>query len=582
MPLLDTPADLVWILLREAFGQAESQMDAPSFRDTKTLQQAVGLKWAFAYDGALLTDFCRLAGLQGRALLFQERGLWVYRWDGRPPSVMTFDQTNTLPDTGVVARVTPATELVTELTVKYAQDPANRQYREAFTLTAATKDRYAARRGRTRRDEPLGVLELPWVRDSAAAHYLGAWRLSQLDHSRLILALRATWDALAVEKGDMITVASPMLTAYGGSIGTVVRAKGYALADDAIDLEAVDAPTQTKRYGLRYVLGTKTIAKRYGLRYDIAPRQRYGLRYVLGSQTFVKRYGLRYEIGEVLPEEEAVPPSTNEFRLTLASGNSVPVTDQTAKTTLYLTPYLGQSLMLYVGAAWALRSGGEVSLSLSSLAANTVYDIFAYDAAGTVTLEALAWASATARATALTRQDGVWTKSGDPTRRYMGTISTTATAGQCEDSLVKRFVANIQNALPRPLRVFETFGTWNYAGGWRMVRNNAVNQVTVLSPLGLTPLDLEAHMTLGRAAATPQSRGASAIGEDATSPMAAVAYNDASVLNYSRANAIGVLRGYSVPLGRHVYNWIEWTDGQYIDFYGISDSRSGMVGTVWA
>jgi hypothetical protein len=46
MPLLDTPADLVWVLLREAYGQAESAMDAPSFRDTKTLQQAVGLKWA--------------------------------------------------------------------------------------------------------------------------------------------------------------------------------------------------------------------------------------------------------------------------------------------------------------------------------------------------------------------------------------------------------------------------------------------------------------------------------------------------------------------------------------------------------
>jgi Putative phage tail protein len=567
MPLLDTPADLVWILLREAFGQAESQMDAPSFRDTKTLQQAVGLKWAFAYDGVLLTDFCRLAGLQGRALLFQERGVWVYRWDGRPSSVMTFDQTNTLPETGVVARVTPATELVTELTVKYAQDPANREYREAFTLTAATKDRYAARRGRTRRDEPQGVLELPWVRDSAAAQYLGAWRLSQLDHPRLILALRATWDALAVEKGDLITVASPMLTAYGGPMGAVVRMKGYALADDAIDLEAVDAPTQTKTYGVRYVLGSTLTAKTYGVRYDIRPSKAYGVRYVM--------------VGEAIPEEDVVPPSTNDFRLTLASGDPVPVADQTAKTTLYLTPYLGQSLMVYVGAAWVVRTGGEVSLSLSALAADTVYDIFAFDAAGTVALEALAWASATARATALARQDGVWVKSGQPSRRYVGTISTTV-AGQTEDSRVKRFVANIQNALPRPLQVFETFGTWNYAGGWRKVRNNAVNQVTVLSPLGLTPLDLEAHMTLGRAAATPQTRGASAIGEDATSPMAAVAYNDASVLNYSRANAIGVLRGYSVPLGRHVYNWIEWTDGNYIDFYGITDSHSGMVGTVWA
>jgi Putative phage tail protein len=573
MPLLDTPADLVWMLLREAFGQAESQMDAPSFRDTKTLQQAVGLKWAFVYDGVLLTDFCRLAGLQGRALLFQERGLWVYRWDGRPSSVMTFDQTNTLPETGVVARVTPATELVTELTVKYAQDPANREYREAFTLTAATKDRYAARRGRTRRDEPQGVLELPWIRDAAAAHYLGAWRLSQLDHPRLILALRATWDALAVEKGDLITVTSPMLTAYGGPMGAVVRAKGYALAAEAIDLEAVDAPTQTQTYGVRYVLGSTLTAKTYGVRYEIRPSKAYGVRYVM--------------VGEAIPGEDVVPPSTNEFRLTLVSGDPVPAADQTAKTTLYLTPYLGQSLMLYVGAAWVLRTGGEVSLSLSALAADTVYDIFASDSAGTVALEALAWASATARATALARQDGVWTKSGDPTRRYLGTLSTTV-AGQTEDSRLKRLIVNAQNALPRPLARFETAASWTYnAATWRQANANALNQVVVLSPLGVTPLDLAVSGGIHKPTAVAVYGGV-AIGEDSTTtPTTAVAYSQGWAYNFSFSLLAARLASHPVPLGRHVYTWIEYGDANTATFWGLQTtapnfSRSGLVGTVWA
>jgi hypothetical protein len=571
MALLEIPADLVWVLLREAYGQAESAMDAPSFRDTKTLQQAVGLKWAFAYDGVLLTDFCRLAGLQGRALLFQERGLWVYRWDGRPSSVMTFDQTNTLPDTGVVARLTPATELVTELTVKYAQDPANREYREAFTLTAATKDRYAARRGRTRRDEPQGVLELPWVRDAAAAHYLGAWRLSQLDHPRLILALRATWGALAVEKGDLITVSSPMLTAYGGPMGAVVRAKGYALADDAIDLEAVDAPTQTKTYGVRYVLGSTLTAKTYGVRYDIRPSQTYGVRYVM--------------VGEAIPEEEAVPPSTNDFRLTLATGDPAPVADQTAKTTLYLTPDIGQSLMLYVGAAWVVRTGGEVSLSLSALAANTVYDIFAYDAAGTVALEALAWASATARATALARQDGVYVKSGDSTRRYLGTISTTATAGQCEDSLVKRYVWNAQNRVARPLRRIDPAVSWTYTTvtTWRQANANPANEVGVVLGLLAEPVEVVVNAVAFHSTGSGAMR--IGIGEDSTTATRAGSLVGASSGSLGQMN-VAAFRGWPTAIGRHRYPWLEFNasagTANFLGDEAGDNSVTGLAGTVWA
>jgi hypothetical protein len=574
MPLLDIPADLVWILLREVYGQAESAMDAPSFRDTKALQQAVGLKWAMAFRGMPLTEFARLAGLQGRAMLFQERGLWIYRWDGRPPASATFDATNTLPDVGLRARVTPSTELVTELTVKYAQDPAQGEYREAFTLRSVTADRYAARRGRMPNDRQQGTLELPWIRDAVASAYIGAWRLAQLDHPRLLLTVTATWEALAVEKGDLIRCAHALLTAYGGPIAAIVRRKAYRLAEDAIELEAVDAPTQTKRYGLRYVLGSKTIAKRYGLRYDIAPRQRYGLRYVME--------------GEAIAEEEAVPPSTNEFRLTLLSGDPAPAADQTAKTIVYLTPYLGQSLMLYVGAAWALRTGGEVSLSLAALSANTVYDVFAYDAAGAVALEALAWASATARATALAKQDGVWTKSGDPTRRYMGTISTTATAGQCEDSFVKRYIWNAQNRVPRPLRRAETAASWSYTtqSVWRQANANTANEVAVVVGLMLESLVIQVHCAAYHSAGGFLLVG---IGEDVTNAvMAPALFSGGGAASGTPTFPISAMfSGLPASIGRHRYVWLERMYTAGTAFYssepaGNYTSRSGMAGTVWA
>lgn len=53
------------------------------------------------------------------------------------------------------------------------------------------------------------------------------------------------------------------------------------------------------------------------------------------------------------------------------------------------------------------------------------------------------------RVTALGVQDGVDVLSGFPTKRYLGTIRITNTAGQCEDSSTKRFVWNRYNRVPR-------------------------------------------------------------------------------------------------------------------------------------
>jgi hypothetical protein len=629
--VLEIPADLVWVLLREVYGQAEAQMDASSFRDTKALQQAAALKWAMPFRGMALTEFCRLAGLQGRALLFQERGLWIYRWDGRPGPGLTFDASNTLPDVGLQVRLTPSTELVTELTIQYAQDPVDGDYREALRLTAPTAGRYADRRGRTRRDQPLGTLELPWVRDPATAAYLGAWRLGQLDHPRLLLTVTGTWEALTVEKGDLITCAHPLLTAYGGPIAAVVRRKAYRLAEDAIELEAVDAPSIQRAYRLRYILGAQTAARSFGATYQVTPRRVFGMRYeVTQAPNVIRSYGLGYDVKPietqvsvgltydvrppqvsgryslayevapvtkralgyrlqyVLEGEEDVPPSTNDFRLTLASGDPVPAADQTAKSTLYLTPHLGQSIMLYVGAAWVVRTPAEVSLSLSALAADTVHDIFVWDSAGTIILEALPWASATTRATALARQDGVWVKSGQPSRRYVGTISTTV-AGQTEDSLTKRYVWNAQNRVPRPLRRIDPAASWTYSTvtTWRQANANAANQVEVVIGLLTEALDLTCEVSGWHSVANGVIR--LAIGEDSTTATVAGALKSAA--SASTANApvqclTAVLRGWPTAIGRHRYVWLEgnWNSGTatFLGDEGGDTAVSGLVGTVWA
>lgn len=151
-------------------------------------------------------------------------------------------------------------------------------------------------------------------------------------------------------------------------------------------------------------------------------------------------------------------------RLTLESGVAVSTSNQTAKTTLYFTPYNGNQIALYNGSAWIMRSFTETSLSLSGYTADTNYDIWAYDNAGTLTLASTAWTNATTRATALALQNGVYVKSGDATRRYLGTIRTTATAGQSEDSASKRFVWNYYNRIQTQNNTHDTTTSWTYNG----------------------------------------------------------------------------------------------------------------------
>ncbi len=155
--------------------------------------------------------------------------------------------------------------------------------------------------------------------------------------------------------------------------------------------------------------------------------------------------------GANVMRESANSALTNHLiggRLTLVSGN--PVADATLATTLYYTAYLHNQISLYSNSEWSTFSFTEPSLSLAGLASGTNYDIFAYDSSGTVTLEALAWAGNNARTTNLVRQDGVWVSGADASRRYLGTLRTSA-AGKVTDDTAHRFLWNFYNRRHRSL-----------------------------------------------------------------------------------------------------------------------------------
>jgi hypothetical protein len=170
--------------------------------------------------------------------------------------------------------------------------------------------------------------------------------------------------------------------------------------------------------------------------------------------------------------------NTCQGRLTLTSGTPVTTSDVTGAGSVYFTPYNGGQIALYTSSVWTIYTFTEITLSLSGLTTTQPYDVFAYDSSGTVTLEAVAWSSATARATALTTQNGVYVKSGATDRRYIGTIRMQAT-GQCEDSVLRRFVWNNQNRVSRKLLVTDSTNSWSDTNNttWHSLNSSTANRV---------------------------------------------------------------------------------------------------------
>lgn len=137
----------------------------------------------------------------------------------------------------------------------------------------------------------------------------------------------------------------------------------------------------------------------------------------------------------------AADNSVNDFRLTLTSETPVTTGDITGATTIYCTPYKGNRIALYNGTIWETITSVEISKTLGELTSGLPHDVFCYSDEGVATLEYLTWSSSAARATALARQDGILVKSGDATRRYLGTFYTTSTT-TTEDSAAKRYLYN--------------------------------------------------------------------------------------------------------------------------------------------
>jgi hypothetical protein len=281
-----------------------------------------------------------------------------------------------------------------------------------------------------------------------------------------------------------------------------------------------------------------------------------------------------------------VDNGVQDFRLTLTSGVAVTTTDVTGAGTLYATAFKGNRIALYDGSGtWNIISTSLEFSITTALTAGKPYDVFAYNNSGTPTLEMLVWTNDTTRATALALQNGVLVKSGQTTRRYLGTIYTSG-ANTMEDSYAKRYVFNYYNRVDRPMRAaLETADSWNYTTAtWRQANANTANQLDCVIGVSEDPVTANVTAIVGNtnAGVFPILVG---VGVDSTSA------NSTTILNATmnqivngKVTATATYNGFP-GVGRHTLVWLEYsvasgTTTWYGDNGTPTLAQSGIIGTV--
>ncbi len=289
----------------------------------------------------------------------------------------------------------------------------------------------------------------------------------------------------------------------------------------------------------------------------------------------------------VLGAPATVPVIDNTIvdgRLTLTTAVPVTTGNVTAATTVYFTPYKGNRIALYNGTSWAVQTFAELSIAVPATTA-TMYDVFAFNNSGAVALEVLAWTNDTTRATALVTQDGVLSKTGVLTRRWLGSFRTTGVSGQTEDSASNRLLANYYNRLRRPLLKQSADVSWTYATATvRQANGSTANQVSMVSGFQESLLDLSLVV---HAEANATITAVVGFGEGTIATPVTNALLSTAIAGSIAADASGVVNGGQAaarltkyaPLGATTYTWLEWVSGATFTFYGVPATPSGPSGS---
>lgn len=276
-------------------------------------------------------------------------------------------------------------------------------------------------------------------------------------------------------------------------------------------------------------------------------------------------------------------------RLTLTTAVPVLVSDVTAATTVFYSPYKHNYIRLYNGTSWQVVQFSELSQTLADNtkspaagAVSSVYDMFVWNDAGTLRCtRGPAWATAVTRGTGagtteLVRVDGTWLNNvaitnGPAAQRgtYVGTIATSASGANGQLNMMffpaaaaggsgnRLDVWNMYNRVSVASTCRDNTDTWTYTTAtWRSMNNNSANRITVVCGLNEDAISVVATTAGYSTAAIQYSNG---IGLDSTSAFSGLPgiQNHAAGANVPRP-LVANYRGL-VGLGSHFLQAIEYS-----------------------
>lgn len=199
--------------------------------------------------------------------------------------------------------------------------------------------------------------------------------------------------------------------------------------------------------------------------------------------------------------------------LTLTSATPIIVSDVTAATAVYYTPFVGNLIPIWNGVRFMPTVFTEMTLSLSSShSASSIYDVFAFSDSGTLRLvTGPVWSTSTAGSgargtgagtTQLTRADGFWVNAVSMTGRngsttysvgagygtYLGSICMDGTNGQVTCSRTygqsrKWSTWNAYNKQEIYLKAGDATASWTYNSATVRQSNAATTNVYVFCGL---------------------------------------------------------------------------------------------------
>ncbi len=305
-------------------------------------------------------------------------------------------------------------------------------------------------------------------------------------------------------------------------------------------------------------------------------------------------------------------------RLTLTTAVPVLVSDVTAATSIYYTPYVGLSLPIYNGTSTVMTStGGELTLALDSNSGHTGYqqadknfDLFVYNDSGTVRLvSGPAWTSDTARSSALEYKNGFLCNAASMAAKY-DTSSSTLTIAQDLATYVGTFRAsangqttwvanpggtvgggdcklylwNMYNRVDVSSLCVDSTDTWTYTTATVRAKNNSnANRISVLRGLDQDAVECQNAVLVGNFDSSAKMM--SGIGIDSTSAVGANVLAGFAPPNTGVGNSGSAIALYNgLPgVGFHFYQALEWSAAVSTTTWGGDNgggsplSQSGLI-----